>query len=718
LPQGFGVRSAVIAAALLAPSIASANQTGINGRSGKYTRFCITCHTGGAYATVVSISGPASLLANQRASYTVTIATNGAANAAGFNAAIERIGGANLAATEPELDPHDDDDGTLFATDPGTRLIAGEVSHTGPRSFAGGNQVMFTFQWEPHEAGSYDVYAAGNAVDRTGTDQNDHPALASPLAVTVCDDSDVDGVCNDSTDNCPDVPNPRLAGLQPDCDGDGIGDACDTACAAAPACAGLCFPGTCGDGMRDAPEAEDCDDGDTLDDGDGCSAACLRNNVCGDGVVQGMFELCDDGTDNSDIVPDACRTNCVPAHCGDKVVAATEDCDDGNTIDDGNGCDATCAFNNVCGDGDVEAAAEECDDGNIVDDGNGCSATCTNNSICGNGNLEALFEECDDGDTIDTGNGCDGACHHNNVCGDGIVAPVNEACDDGDALNSGNGCSAACVRLDVCGDGVRASLFELCDQGVSNSDVLPDRCRTSCRPAFCGDGVVDSAETCDDGVGNSDVAADACRTDCTPARCGDGAVDSGEVCDDGAQNSATAPDACRPDCCAPRCGDTVVDGDEECDDGDDDSGDGCSAGCALETCGDGIRVDSEECDDGPQNSDTEPDACRSDCSNPHCGDGIRDGGEACDDGSANSDIVPDGCRTDCSAARCGDGVVDSDEACDPMSGVPGEQCTDACTLDESGSDGCNDLGGRDLWLLLAPSLRLLRRRRVQPTARA
>src|SRR5690606_9869461 len=40
-------------------------------------------------------------------------------------------------------------------------------------------------------------------------------------------------------------------------------------------------------------------------------------------------ESCDDGEDNSDSEPNACRTDCWPARCGDGVVDEGEECDDG-----------------------------------------------------------------------------------------------------------------------------------------------------------------------------------------------------------------------------------------------------------------------------------------------------------------------------------------------------------------------------------------------------
>src|SRR5690606_6549258 len=82
---------------------------------------------------------------------------------------------------------------------------------------------------------------------------------------------------------------------------------------------------------------------------------------------------------------------------------------------------------------------------------------------------------------------------------------------------------------------------------------------------------VDAGEECDDGEDNSDEAPGACRTDCRLAHCGDGVVDPGEECDEGEANSDELPDACRTNCALPWCGDGVVDSEEECDEGDANS---------------------------------------------------------------------------------------------------------------------------------------------------
>ena len=64
--------------------------------------------------------------------------------------------------------------------------------------------------------------------------------------------------------------------------------------------------------------------------------------VCGDGL-QEPPEECDDGVGNSDVAPDACRTDCTLPVCGDSVQDTGEECDDGNPTDN-DGCDSDCTF--------------------------------------------------------------------------------------------------------------------------------------------------------------------------------------------------------------------------------------------------------------------------------------------------------------------------------------------------------------------------------------
>lgn len=111
--------------------------------------------------------------------------------------------------------------------------------------------------------------------------------------------------------------------------------------------------------------------------------------VCGDNIVMSP-EQCDNGTRNSDAVPNACRTDCRRARCGDRVVDSGETCDDGNT-QDGDDCPATCgrvtsststsrsstsstSSQPNCGNGRRDTG-EECDDGNLQKD-DGCDDLC------------------------------------------------------------------------------------------------------------------------------------------------------------------------------------------------------------------------------------------------------------------------------------------------------------------------------------------------------
>jgi cysteine-rich repeat protein len=68
-----------------------------------------------------------------------------------------------------------------------------------------------------------------------------------------------------------------------------------------------------------------------------CSAQCTYDTTecvgqqCGNGELD-PGEECDDGSENSDFQPDACRTNCLAPFCGDAVTDSGEQCDDGNNL--------------------------------------------------------------------------------------------------------------------------------------------------------------------------------------------------------------------------------------------------------------------------------------------------------------------------------------------------------------------------------------------------
>ena len=177
----------------------------------------------------------------------------------------------------------------------------------------------------------------------------------------------------------------------------------------------------------------------------------------------------------------------------------------------------------------------------------------------------------------------DGAGNCVAACGDGERTP-GEECDDENTAD-GDGCDSSCVVepgwacweptgeasdcIATCGDEWLDPPHEECDLGAANSDTEVDGCRTNCRLAHCGDGVLDTGEVCDDGDGVSDEIPDACRSTCVPAFCGDGVVDTGEACDPGGGTDLGA------EACASSCG---GDGGADGGPGAGDGGCGCRVG--------------------------------------------------------------------------------------------------------------------------------------------
>src|SRR5688572_18469250 len=142
------------------------------------------------------------------------------------------------------------------------------------------------------------------------------------------------------------------------------GDGCDETCSIEPGfeCsdplaiegASVCAPTACGNGLSTVGEFqtninEECDEGANNSDTtpNACRTDCSRP-VCGDGLVDDLFdEQCDDAALNAD-TPDSCRTDCLLPSCGDSIVDSNEQCDDGNVLDD-DGCSAGCLVE-LCGD--------------------------------------------------------------------------------------------------------------------------------------------------------------------------------------------------------------------------------------------------------------------------------------------------------------------------------------------------------------------------------
>ncbi|HEX2882073.1 MAG TPA: DUF4215 domain-containing protein, partial [Polyangiaceae bacterium] len=523
-------------------------------------------------------------------------------------------------------------------------------------------------------------------------------------------------------------------------------------------CSSTCRIEVCGDSVTqtgDPLRVEQCDDGNTTG-GDGCSATCQREVICSNGTVEGA-EQCDNGGTCSNS-PTSCNASaqcpggsCLPVSgdgcsatcqteviCGDGVRSGSEQCDDGRKCGGVIG-GAVCTSNVQCG-------AQQC----LPVSGDGCSSVCQI-EFCGDSVTQTgapRFEECDTGNNV-SGDGCSATCKLE-FCGDDILQtgpPLLEQCDDGNQV-SGDGCSASCAtEAASCGNGVLEGIEE-CDEGAQNG-VGQYTCRSDCTEVVCGDGITDPTEACDP---NDPTFAGACSALCQlQAFCGNGALDPGEECDPPPGNNSSG-DGCSSTCKLEVCGDGTRQPNESCDDGRrcggvaggapctsaatcggpaclPASGDGCSATCAVETiCGNGAVEGVEQCDNGGKcagvvggtnclttSSDADcgvgvacvplaGDGCSSLCALEICGNGnpqdplaSLDPGETCDDGNTTSG---DGCSNTCQIeAYCGNGVVNPGEQCDPPPGnnVSGDGCSSTCQLESvcgngvvSGIEQCDD----------------------------
>lgn len=161
--------------------------------------------------------------------------------------------------------------------------------------------------------------------------------------------------------------------------------------------------------------------------------------------------------------------------CGNKIVGAGEECEDGNT-NNNDACTNECKYN-VCGDGYQKTGSEECDRG--TDNGKPC--------ITEYGSCIYCDSECYNATAYGT----------NGHCGDGITqSAYGEQCDDGSANNNNAHCKSDCT-LNTCGDGYVYTGVEECDDNNTENN---DACTNICKNNVCGDGYTYLAggQECDD----------------------------------------------------------------------------------------------------------------------------------------------------------------------------------------------------------------------------
>ncbi len=333
-------------------------------------------------------------------------------------------------------------------------------------------------------------------------------------------------------------------------------------------------------------------------------------SYCGDAVI-GAGEECDDG---NFVNGDICTVLCTSARCRNFVIEGTEQCDDGNATN-GDGCSDDCRTN-VCGNSTIEPG-EQCDDGNLTN-GDGCSTTCQTN-VCGNGTIES-GETCDDGNTIPNDT-CSATCQFlgcnvTGTWGSSSLVPIlwNFREDAGGSI-TGNynfaGAGPAFVRF-VDASRIGTAIIDIpfttgatmltCDQIETVGSPLGWLQRVSA--TYCGDGTVDLGEQCDDG---NFVNGDTCTGICTLAACGNGVRELDELCDDG---NGTNGDGCSTTCEPNVCSNGVIESGEQCDDSNLVPGDGCSPTCQINVCGNDVIESGEQCDDGNTDPD---DTCSATC---------------------------------------------------------------------------------------------------------
>lgn len=413
---------------------------------------------------------------------------------------------------------------------------------------------------------------------------------------------------------------------------------------------------------------------------------------------------------------------------------------------------STAAEGSTCGNSIIEAG-EQCDDGNQIE-GDGCSTLCVfvgcplTGTWLSNYNLVWTLVE-------DAAGGITGNVHPlgpstsvYTVVGrrsDTVVSMllvehnidiVGTASNCNDVETSFMGISMTRVRSTYCGDGIVHDPTEVCDDGNLQSG---DDCTAVCTPAACGNGIVEGSEQCDDSNSRN---GDGCSTSCESNVCGNHIIEPGEHCDDGNQVNG---DGCSSLCETNMCGNGVIEPGEECDDSNRVSGDTCSGLCAFEGCSlTGTWVDFRDSswkwslvEDnagaitgilsvgqvahatavtgrrvGTDVSLSLPDVGFSATSrmfacdeialggNPwfdlariratYCGDGILQSSlEACDDGNFENG---DDCTVACTApSGCGNGAIDPGEECDDANGDNKDACLTTCERNACG-DGFVHIG--------------------------
>ena len=437
-----------------------------------------------------------------------------------------------------------------------------------------------------------------------------------------------------------------------------------------------------------------------------------------------------------------CHNECYipPTECGNNIIEAGEQCDDGNTVN-GDCCNANCQFEQAgspCPDNVYCNGQESCDGGGACragtpidcNDGVDCTEdtcnennrTCVNTPNNRNCSDDGLFcngdEFCDlQNDCSSTGDPCqnglvcnepNGSCDPQSACGDGTVDP-GEDCDDGN-VEDGDCCSAFCefeVEGSSCADNQYCNGEETCDGTGACQSGMPIDCADGleCTVDSCDEANDSCTNTpdntnCDDGQYCNGVEVCDLSTGCvpgTPVNCSDGIDCTNDSCDETNDRCEYTPD----DNNCPDDG-LFCNGDEFCHPQNNCSstGDPCLNGttcnetngsCVLRpVCGNGTQDQGEDCDDG---NVEDGDCCSAFCT-------FEPAGSSCaDDQYCNGDETCDGNGT-CQAGipiDCSDGVDCTVDSCDEVNEVCVNMPNDNNCADDglfcNGQETCNVVDG-------------------------